>query len=173
MADPGLMAQPPPGPFQCRFVQRHWPEETGSDLRDQGIGPRRLHSGRDGGDILKAVIFSNVAQCAHDTRPSSRPSKMRPVSMGRLRSPMAGLRWLFVPLPPCARHQAAPDHLGVRYTPMASGWLTATGFQLPPSTFPTCESSIPRPEAPFRLNYQARRRSPPAGWRASCRPRYI
>ena len=42
-------------------------------------------------DILAgtAVIFSNVAQCDHNTRPNSLPSKMWPASMGRLSSHMA------------------------------------------------------------------------------------
>ena len=44
-------------------------------------------------DILAgtAVIFSNVAQCDHNTRPSSLPSKMWPASMGRLSSHIADL----------------------------------------------------------------------------------
>ena len=58
-------------------------EETGSDLRgERAFGPRLRHPGRE-----RAVIFSNVAQCDHNTRPNSLPSKMWPAVDGASQLP--------------------------------------------------------------------------------------
>ena len=50
VAGPGLMAPPPPGPRQHRFVQRHWPPDQpvqqsaylGNRQRYQGFIPLRF-----------------------------------------------------------------------------------------------------------------------------------